>query len=72
MMTFYIIGVVITLLFLLSFFAWELVNEKVYGLDIIVSMVSIFLLSFLSWALIFVLVMMLIFEWAKRNRKEIK
>ena len=73
MMTFYIIGYVITLLFLLSFFAWAFVNEKYDDtLDILVSMVSIFLLSFLSWALVFVIIMMLAFDWAKKNRKETK
>jgi len=67
-MTFYIIGVVITLLFLLSVLAWAFINEKYDDtLDVQNSIVTAFLLSFLSWIFIFFVVMMLIFSWVKKK-----
>ena len=73
MMTFYIIGVAITLLFLLSFLAWAFVNEKYFNtLDVLVSVITTFLLSLLSWIFIYFVVMMLIFEGVKKMKIEEK
>ena len=72
MMTFYIIGVVISLFFLLSFFAWAFVNVDIVELDVLSAMLSTLLLSLFSWIFIFVVIMILGFEWAKKNREETK
>ena len=72
MITFYIIGVAITLLFFLSFLVWLFVNKKVDKLDVIGNIPITVLLSSLSWVVIFVIGMMYIFEMVKENKNEKK
>jgi len=52
MLTFYLIGVVIALLILLTSLGVMIENDEVYGLDILVNMVIIFVLSSSSWAIV--------------------
>ena len=55
MLTFYIVGVVIALLILLTSLGVMIKNDEVYELDIIDKMVMLFVLSLFSWAIVFVI-----------------
>ena len=70
MITFYITGVLVTLLASLLFLAWEISHEeKMVGrLDIIVSMIWMLFVSLFSWAAVFVGLMALVFEWVRKEK----
>ena len=70
MLTFYIIGVVITFLFLLLFWVWLFMNERVDELDVIGSIPKTVFLSSLSWAVICIIGMIFLFEQVKKNKRE--
>ena len=69
MITFYIIGVVIVLLILLTSLAIMIEDDEVYGLDILVRMAIIFALSSSSWAIVFVIGAAAIYRRIK-NKKD--
>ena len=68
MITFYIIGVVIALLVLLTSLAMMIRTNEVYGLDIIVTMVVMFGLSLFSWTIVLVIGIGFVLELTERDR----
>ena len=67
MFTFYIVGVVIALLILLTSLGIMIENGEVYELDIIDKMVGIFVLSASSWAIVVVIGAVVIIERVKNK-----
>jgi len=65
MITFYIIGVVLALLFFITVSAWELANGDIDETDIPLRIKGIFLVSLFSWLYLFFAVMLAFF-----NRKQ--
>ena len=70
MFTFYIVGVVIVILFLLSFLAWDIANGETDFSNIFSLLINAIMLSGFSWIIIFVIVLEYIFDHIKKNKEE--
>ena len=70
MFTFYIVGVVIVILFYLSFLAWYNANGETDLSNIFSILINTLMLSVFSWMIIFVIVLEYIFDHIKKNRKD--
>jgi len=69
MFTFYIVGVVIVILFYLSFLAWHTANEETDCSNIFSALINTLMLSVFSWMIIFVIVLEYIFDHIKKNKE---
>ena len=70
MLTFYVIGVFVTLLISLLLLAWEISDKEkmVDKIYIMKSMAGILVLSLFSWAVVFTGFMALVFEEIRRKK----
>ena len=70
MFTFYLIGVMVVLTFLLSFLAWSLANKEAELSNIFSILINTLMLSAFSWIIIFVIALGYLLNKIKKSKKE--